>query len=163
MQYGCIYKPKYKDYIIYRKGGIVNAKTGVPLSISGKAYPKVNIAGRLRTVHIFMAKFFVSGRTKERCIVNHKDENIKNWSVDNLEWVSLSENTEYSCSKPVYKLHPETEEILGEYKSLKRAAASVGKSIKGGESISRVCRGKQQLAYEFKWKWVNEEENGENE
>lgn len=155
--------PKYKGYIIYKKGGIVNAKTGVPLSISGETYPKVNIAGRLRAVHILMAKYFVKGRSKKRCFVNHKDENIKNWSVDNLEWVSPSENVEYSCAKAVYKLDIETGKILGKYKSLKRAAASVGKSVKAGDNISRVCRGLQQTGYGFKWKWVDEENKQNNE
>lgn len=47
-------------------------------------------------VHRLVARAFVSGETKERFQVNHKDGNKKNNRSDNLEWATVSENCQHS-------------------------------------------------------------------
>lgn len=38
---------------------------------------------------------------------------------------------------------------------MSEAARALGKNVKiGGDSISRVCRGKRHTAYGYKWKFI---------
>ena len=46
--------------------------------------------------HRLVAMCFVEGRTAERNEVNHKDFNRKNNRADNLEWMTHTENIQYS-------------------------------------------------------------------
>lgn len=47
-------------------------------------------------VHRLVADAFVCGRTKEKNIVNHKDEDVRNNRADNLEWCDVKYNTNYN-------------------------------------------------------------------
>ena len=46
------------------------------------------------TIHKLVAEAFVEGYSKE-LIVNHKDENIKNNNISNLEWCTHKYNMNY--------------------------------------------------------------------
>lgn len=101
-------------------------------------------------VHILVALFFVGGRTKEKRIVDHLDENRINARFDNLEWVTYSENSQ-RCShkkwRSVNKINKETGNIET-FRSLKDAAKSVQGTSTG---IIACCKGVQKTAYGFKW------------
>ena len=47
-------------------------------------------------VHRLVAEAFVSGKTNDRCHVNHIDGNRSNNNATNLEWVTRSENMRHS-------------------------------------------------------------------
>lgn len=66
---------------------------------TGRAgYPVVYLCGghsQQYTVHRLVATTFIPNPENKPCI-NHKDFNICNPSVDNLEWVTYSENNKHS-------------------------------------------------------------------
>lgn len=59
----------------------------VPLNKNGKR--------KMCSVHILVAKTFLKQRCKTD-IVNHKDGNKQNNNLENLEWISYSENNKHS-------------------------------------------------------------------
>lgn len=107
--------------------------------------------------------------------VNHKDENVFNNCVDNLEWCTGEYNRSYS-----YNLHPEKHRDARESCTRtgkrygKRTALEIeqldfeGNVVKrwpnsrtifndtgmSDWSISECCRGKRKQAYGFKWRYA---------
>lgn len=66
-------------------------------------YPKVKICfgeGLYKTVpiHILVASTFVEGY-QPGLVINHIDENTKNYNCDNLQWVTPQQNTAHSIYK----------------------------------------------------------------
>ena len=51
-------------------------------------------------------------------VINHKDENKKNNNINNLEWITHIENTNYSCAKKVAKIDINTNKIIKIYNSI---------------------------------------------
>ena len=98
----------------------------------------------------------------EKLEVNHKDEDRKNDSLNNLEWTTHKENCNYSShnekQSKAHTNHPrkskrvrcvETEII---YPSMKEASRQTGIH---NDSISRCCRGVYQKAGGFHWEFVD--------
>lgn len=88
-----------KRYEISETGVVRNIKTKHVL------YQEPNTAGYLRVglgnpqkkyfIHRLLAMAFVSGYF-EGAVVNHKDLNKTNNSIENLEWVTLKENSRHA-------------------------------------------------------------------
>ena len=57
-----------------------------------------NNKGYMRRVHRLVLEAFSPIEDSEKYEVNHKDCNTKNNSLDNLEWCTSKENTEYRLS-----------------------------------------------------------------
>lgn len=53
---------------------------------------------------------------------------------------------------PVYMIHPETNEIIGEFSSIKYAGKYL--NVTDPSHISKVCRGQRKTAYGYKWRYV---------
>jgi hypothetical protein len=93
--------------------------------------------------------------------VNHKDENITNNTMDNLEWNTPKENANYGtrnkrCAKPqlikVVKLDDELSLI-----KIYDSCAQAGKENNvDSASIIRVCKGRQNRSRGFKWMYYKE-------
>ena len=121
------------------------------------------------TVHRLVAKAFVEGY-QEGKEVNHIDENKRNNTVDNLEWVSPSQNVLHSIShrevvktRNYPKFHARTDkqevfQITLDGKIVKRWKSSVEVKEKLGYSdwsIKQCCRHKRKTAYGYKWQYAN--------
>jgi len=90
--------PECNKYLVSNTGEIKNKKTGRLMMGSkvngyrfmtlfvGKGIPKLN-----RLVHRMVAQTFLQN-PENNPVVNHKDTNILNNHVDNLEWVTYKEN-----------------------------------------------------------------------
>lgn len=60
-----------------------------------KAYPVINLGGKIKTVHRLLAEHFIPNPEKKQT-VNHKDGKKNNNSLDNLEWATYSENNQHA-------------------------------------------------------------------
>lgn len=115
-------------------------------------------------VHRLVAEAFL-GVPEGRMEVNHKDGDKKNNHIENLEWVTSSQNrihameelNHFPFGKPARKIKcidAHTGEVIAQFHSLSDAAKSVGK-ISARSSISLVCQGYQQTAYGCKWEYAD--------
>ena len=117
------------------------------LSMNGKR--KCHMAHRL------VAQAFIPN-PENKPEVNHKDENIQNNCIDNLEWMTSKENANYGTrnkrvsekiSVAVVQLDINNN-LIKIHNSLTKAGLEMGV---GEECISRVCKGKQKLSKGYKW------------
>lgn len=121
-----------KDRIVLMKNGRKRFRESKTLAkaINNKGYLVVSIYN-LRAersvvrVHRVVAEGFVSGKTKIRNQVNHKDGNKLNNHVDNLEWCSQYENNHHAYkNKLIVQLkgenHPLAKLSISEVRDIRR-------------------------------------------
>ena len=122
----------YEEYQV-DTNGVVYSKKGKPLkwSINTHGYGMIKfcINGQVKGfgVHTIVARQFIPGETEERNQVNHIDGNKLNNNVDNLEWVTQSENIRHAIDILGVK--------LGEYQK-ENSKKIIGSNIKTGDVIS---------------------------
>lgn len=150
--------PEYPGYSV-SSDGVIYSKNGAPLAQheNGKGYLRVKVyangAKHWVMVHQAVAKAFIPNGENLPCI-NHKDENKKNNSVENLEWCTLAYNLGYG-SKPRktaaanqrIKGHKVVRITNGEetaYPSINHASIMTGVSR---SSITRQCRNGGEWSY----------------
>lgn len=81
--------------------------------------------------------------------VNHKDENTRNNSVDNLEWCTNSYNLAYSVGKSVKQYSKE-----GILIKVFNTIADASRELKiPTTNISKCCKGLRKSAGNFIWKY----------
>ena len=153
--YGNIRSTSYEGH----EGWIKNLK----LSKRKDGYLQVQLYEKKYLVHRLVASTFLG--EKEQLLINHKDGNKQNNCINNLEWVTSSENTIHAYSnslkkkyygkdnwnsKPVYQFD-ENNHLVGIHESVSRATKDTG--IK---HISCCCLGKRKTAGGFIWRYSNE-------
>jgi len=103
------------DYRISSLGNIVRKRKTIKCNYKGKPHTRVlkekkiathinknkyrytNIAGKTCTVHRLLAFAFIKNDDpKNKTNINHKDGDRSNNSLDNLEWVTYSENSQHA-------------------------------------------------------------------
>lgn len=118
-------------------------------------YERVHILNKMYFVHRLVAEAFIINKNKALYIqINHKDNNTLNNKVDNLEWVTPKENSQYKEHNKIYKCDIDNN-IIETFNSIRDAA----KSVKGDNTaISKCCRNiysKTNIYKGFKWKYDN--------
>lgn len=156
-------KRRYKDtyYIVYSDGRIYSEKTKRFLKPRADTNGYLQVALRIngntveKLVHRLVAKSFLK-RKSESMVVNHKDFDITNNHVDNLEWVSQKENIHYSFSRRRYSkrirkvgMLDKSGKLMKEFETINQAERETG--IK---NISRCCRGLRKTAGGYRWRWL---------
>ena len=92
-------------------------------------------------------------------VVNHKDENKQNNSVDNLEWCSYEYNSNYGTnaeriakneSKPINQY-----DLQGNFIKSWNSGTEIKRTLGySNGNICNCCRGKQKTAYGYKWQYA---------
>ena len=93
---GMYYISNFGNLVSYNSNHHV--KTDRPKVIKGRnlrGYIQVNLSGKLYLLHRLVAEAFVPN-PDNKLFVNHKDGIKNNNHVDNLEWVTQSENMKHS-------------------------------------------------------------------
>lgn len=155
---------EYPLYKISRNGEIYSTwvKKMKKQTIRGgyKLVSVTNISGEEKKmfVHRLVALAYISNPNNYP-IVNHKDGDPSNNSVENLEWCTYSQNSQHAhdiglnkAKKAVVKMDTQGN-ILSVYKSMREAAQSIGLSP---DIISRVCRGagRNKKAGGYRWAYA---------
>jgi len=170
----------YKIYDVGSFGRIRNKKTGRILKASNKGgYYSVGLSNKkINTyqVHILVAKAFIPN-PENKYTVNHKDKNGLNNNVNNLEWMTISENNKHRSAGvkqttnqnlEIYRINPNTNEILEKYNSIEDGAKwvlqqNLAKNIHSARCCISCCvRDITNSSFGFKWKLL-EQNNLENE
>lgn len=135
-----------------------NWTTGYIIGRPGK-YFSICIKSKKYMVHRFIAASFLGEPDDPRNIyVNHKDGNGFNNNIDNLEWVSPSENSKHASEigllknlKPVVQYGLDGTR-LQEFRSVRDAAREVNGF---STNISRACN-KNLSSFNYMWRYKSE-------
>lgn len=101
------------------------------------------------SIHRLVAIAFIPNPNNYK-YVNHKDENVKNNNVSNLEWCTNSYNLIYSRGKKIAQYSKEGE-LIKTFNCI--ADASKEYNIPT-TNISKCCKGKRFSAGKYIWKYV---------
>ena len=149
----------YEKYMVSNLGTFLNSEKGYAKNINYRGYPTVsfNVNGNTVSeyVHVLLALIFIPGRTEEKCFVNHLNEQIDIFKIENLQWSTVEENMQYSAYKfgiPVKKICMKTGEVVGAYDSSTDGAISCNGAT--ATHIREVCKGEGKSAYGFHWQYI---------
>ena len=153
---------KYSNYIITQEGKIYSKSSKKYLSTrenSGYEYVKLynnSKKGKDFSIHYLVGKVYIPN-PENYPMLNHKNFDKKDNRIENLEWISYSENMKHFGQKngiSVNKLDINNN-IIQTYNTIKDASEYNNISSPG---ITNVCKGKQKTAGGFKWEYNKEKE-----
>lgn len=100
-------------------------------------------------IHRLVAETFFG---ESNLSVNHKDENKRNNNIDNLEFMTLRKNIQYSKCKKITQ-HNLSGELIKEWKS----SAEVERCLMIPNSdVTACCRNKRKTAGGYTWRYAND-------
>lgn len=149
----------YKHYEVSNMGRVRNSKTGkiIKISLDRGGYPCAHIRGYNRygeisslhpNVHILVADTFKLCKPEDKTQINHIDGDKTNNRLDNLEYVSMSENIKHGFRIGLYKRYSGekySDEMIHEICSLIQGGYSSGEISKMKDiSIHYVNRVKKR-------------------
>lgn len=149
-------------YLIHRDGRIYSFRTKQFLKpILKNGYHHLSLNTIPCIVHRLVAiQYLPNPDNKE--FVNHKDGNKINNHVDNLEWSSISENTQHAIDTGLLNItriinqYDAHGNFIKRHTSIVNAAKYIGVNIKNN-SINECLVHRQTHAYGFIWRHENDE------
>ena len=168
----------FTGYEICSDGSLISYKRNTPKVIRGyrdtKGYLLVDLNKDKRGVkiHRLVALAFIPN-IDSKPQVNHKDGDKKNNNVNNLEWCTNSENQQHAVKNGLKRIKKGVENyqydkehknckkvqqfdlggnLVAEYVSLASASRFLKKT--SYSSISRACKGLQNTAFGYVWKFI---------
>jgi hypothetical protein len=116
------YKIK-ENYVVYNDGTIFSLQSKMFMnSINTNGYLSVKIGGKLESIHRLVGKLFIPN-PDNKPEINHIDGDKTNNKVENLEWVSPSENIQH-------KIHQLGKEHRGSKNGMAKLTLEQCKKIK---------------------------------
>jgi len=156
-----VHIPGFKKYMINCKGEVYSNTYKHLMSLqTHNGYKTVSLwSGKERRsykVHLLVAKTFMTKPTDGKFyVINHKDNNGTNNNIDNLEYVTESENrVHYFLSsgknrKSVQQICDDGIIII--HDSTTHASTETGLDV---NYIWNCCSGRQQTYGGYRWKWL---------
>lgn len=168
-----IWKPikNYGNYCVSNKGNIKNIKTNKLLKFAVKnKYNYVNLTNdennRNMRVHRIVAESFLVNNDINKIYVNHKNGNKFDNTVDNLEYITPSNNVIHAIDnkllKPITKQicqYDKKNNLINIYPSIIEASKKT--NIDNG-SICKVCKSINKSAGGYIWTYIVKEKIDEN-
>lgn len=160
----------FDKYQISNFGNVRNKKSKYILKQKVKdGYKTVKLAqngSKDKRVHILVAQEFLALPTKDQIVVNHKDGDKFNNTPLNLEWTTIAQNTQHARNigllvpymRKVYKLNPNTREILHIFKNIKE----FNKEMKSCDATIKHVSENDIIYKGFKWEIETREQKIEN-
>lgn len=157
----------FSNYEISEEGQVRNKKTQYILKgrPSKSGYYQVSIKEdtnnkfKNQYIHRLVAQYFIENPENKR-EVNHKDGNKLNNNVNNLEWVTSSENQKHRHKIGITKtsnrkigMFDLDGNLVQSYSSIVEAFISLGKVSR--INIDNALQGKQKTAYGYIWKYLD--------
>lgn len=161
-------------YFVYEDGRVYSEKSKKFLSPSlndnnGHGYLNIQlyVNGKriMKKIHRLVAEAFIPNPNNLPC-VNHKDENIFNNNVENLEWCNYKYNNNYGTrnervSNILKQIQPNMKKIRGidkegsnfDFISVSEAARFTG-DINHRPNIVACLNGRQKTAYGYQWLYL---------
>jgi len=152
-----------KNYYIHPDGRIYSKYTCMLLKPRENTYMYVRLGNNINiAIHRLVAQHFIPN-PENKPFVNHKDGNKLNNHVDNLEWMTVSENNQHAidtglnpCKIPV-KQYTLDGTFVKLHKSITDACLDLNIPVHCITLITRCCDKKVRYAYNFIWKYQNDD------
>ena len=148
----------FPSYYIDEYGYIYSGEIGGSTRIDTKGYEIIDLNkdGKRYTkrVHRLVAEAFLPNPLNLP-VVNHIDSNRLNNCVDNLEWVSYTDNNRHAVIHGNHNMSKRVIQIEDNivYFSVREASRATGISRK---RITTCCNGKREEAGGFRWEYLTE-------
>lgn len=152
---------EYPNYLIHRDGRVYNINRKLFMKPRlDKGYVSIILNDKNMAIHRLVATQFIPNPENKK-IVNHKDGDKLNNNVNNLEWVTSSENNLHAYKTGLNStLSVHQYSLDGKYiktfPSLASAAKEVGLTHSQTSDLSKCCKGKHKYAHGYIWKLASE-------
>ena len=153
--------PVDKRYLVSRDGQVISTVCVEPKLLSQwytvDGYLRTKVNNRNKSIHRLVAETYLPN-DNNALQVNHKDGNKENNHVDNLEWVTQSENLHHAMMSglhiapptPIIGTHKETGETI-----YFESQASVKDRGFIQPNINKCLRGIRKSAHGYTWRYAS--------